>query len=414
MILLFIMGWEAKRPERARLPARERARYSGGVTDSTPPRPPGRLRRWIRGLFLVMTSLALVLVMIRLVFFEGPPRPPEPLEGGPILDMHAHVAGIGAGGSGCFVSKPLREGYKYPIYVWALGTSEKELQEKGDKVAVEKLAMYMRESHHVRGMVVLAMDGILGPDGELDREHTQVYVPNEFIRDEVRKYPGLMYGASINPYRKDAIERLVQAKADGAVLLKWIPSIMGIDPADPKLRPFYQKLIELKMPLLSHAGQERSFGDADDKLCDPLLLRLPLEMGVTVIAAHVATTGANEGQDNFERIQPLFDEFPHLYCDISSLTQINKLGFLARAMKKDKLHERMIYGSDWPLQFVPLVSPYYQALHLDWPTMRRIARIQNPFDRDVEIKIAMGVPASVFHRAEKVLGLGADWHRSGR
>tara|TARA_Y100000588_G_scaffold311497_1_gene337567 strand:- start:338 stop:457 length:120 start_codon:yes stop_codon:yes gene_type:complete len=34
-------------------------------------------------------------------------------------------------------------------------------------------------------------------------------------------------------------------------------------------------------------------------------LELPLKLGVTVIAAHIATTGENESMPNFERIFPL-------------------------------------------------------------------------------------------------------------
>ena len=105
----------------------------------------------------------------------------------------------------------------------------------------------------------------------------------------------MLYGASINPNRPDALARLEKAKSNGAVLIKWIPAIMAIDPADPNLTGFYRKLVELDLTLLTHAGQERSFAHADDKLGDPLRLELPLSLGVTVIAAHIATTGENEG-----------------------------------------------------------------------------------------------------------------------
>ncbi len=54
-------------------------------------------------------------------------------------------------------------------------------------------------------------------------------------------------------------------------------------------------------------------------------LELPLSLGVTVIAAHIASTGKNNGKGKFERLLPLFQRFEYLYTDISSLTQINKL-----------------------------------------------------------------------------------------
>lgn len=55
-------------------------------------------------------------------------------------------------------------------------------------------------------------------------------------------------GQALTP-RLDALERLTAAHANGAVLIKWIPAIMDIDPADPKISPFYQALAELKLPL---------------------------------------------------------------------------------------------------------------------------------------------------------------------
>ena len=149
---------------------------------------------------------------------------------------------------------------------------------------------------------------------------------------------------------------LEEVHRQGAVLIKWIPNIMYIDPSDEKFIPFYKRMAELKIPLLTHTGMEKSFANAKDEYDDQRLLELPLKCGVTVIAAHMATTGESDGQDNFERILPMFDEFPNLYTDISSLTQLNRLGYLAKALKHPGLTERMIYGTDWPLQSFPLVS----------------------------------------------------------
>jgi hypothetical protein len=38
-----------------------------------------------------------------------------------ILDMHCHVAGIGAGGSGAFLSEKMCNSWKYRIYLKASG-----------------------------------------------------------------------------------------------------------------------------------------------------------------------------------------------------------------------------------------------------------------------------------------------------
>ena len=183
------------------------------------------------------------------------------------------------------------------------------------------------------------------------------------------------------------------------MLVKWIPSIMWIDPADPAHVAFYREMARLGLPLLSHTGMEKSFASARDELGDPRRLELPLRHGVTVIAAHIATTGRSEGRDNFERILPMFAEYPNLYTDISSLTQINKLGYLAAALERDDIADRLLYGSDWPLQFAPLISPWYHLRHISLREAKTVSRVDNQWDRDMALKVALGVPEEVFQRA---------------
>ena len=327
----------------------------------------------------------------------------DPGTGKSIVDMHVHVAGLGYGDSGCFINDGMRNNFRFPFYLWAMGVTEEELQMNGDRILFDKLSGRIAASESVGQAVILAMDGYVTDAGELDKTQTQIYVPNEFVARETRRFDNLLFGASVNPNRGDAIERLRSAKGNGAVLVKWIPSIMNIDPADPKHVPFYRAMAELDIPLLTHTGMEKSFAGARDELADPLRLRLALENGVTVIAAHIATTGESEGQDNFERILPLFREYPNLYTDISSLTQINKLGFLGRALQEDGLTERMIYGTDWPLQFFPLISSWYHINHISLEDALQVSGIGNKWDQDVALKVAFGVPADVFTRSGTLL-----------
>ena len=178
---------------------------------------------------------------------------------------------------------------------------------------------------------------------------------------------------------------------------------MDINPADETLIPFYDRLVELGLPLLTHAGDERSFGTNNDALGDPLLLELPLQRGVTVIAAHIASMGTIQGKANFDRLLQLFDKYDNLYADISALTQINRLGYLQRALAREDIHARLVYGSDWPLQFFPLISPWYHINHIGFGHAWRVSGLQNQWDRDVALKSAFGVPAEVFSRTGQLL-----------
>jgi len=317
-----------------------------------------------------------------------------------IIDWHVHVAGLGYGGSGAFINQEMRDNFRFGFFLKWMQVTEEELEHEGDQIVIKKLSANLAQSKYVDQAVVLAMDGVIDTDtGEVDRKQTQIYVPNDYIARETAKYPNLLYGASINPNRTNSIELLEGAVAQGAVLVKWIPSIMYIDPADERFIPFYKKMAELNIPLLSHTGMEKSFASARDELADPLRLALPLQQGVTVIAAHISTTGESEGQDNFERILPMFAQYPNLYTEISSLTQINKLGYLARALKVPGLAERMMYGTDWPLQYFPVVSSWYHVHRIGFRNAWHTGRFENKWDRDVKLKTAYGVPADVFTRA---------------
>ena len=320
-----------------------------------------------------------------------------------LLDMHVHAAGIGAGGSGAFVNQEMGESWRFPFYLRAFGVTRAELEARGDGLVIARISAQIAASRRVRKAVVLALDGVVDAAGQLHREATQIYVPNAFVAQQVARYDNLCFGASVNPYRRDAVERLRQARADGALLVKWIPNIMAIDPADEAIRPFYRELVALDLPLLTHAGQERSFASARDEFGDPRRLALPLSMGVTVIAAHIATTGESEGEGNFERIVPMFERHPNLYADISSLTQINKRGYLKQALAVPGLDQRLLYGTDWPLQFFPLVSPYHHLNHIGIGAAKAVAAIDNTWDRDVALKEALGVPAHAFARGAALL-----------
>ncbi|RQW82134.1 MAG: metal-dependent hydrolase, partial [Geobacter sp.] len=208
-----------------------------------------------------------------------------------LIDIHCHTAGIGSRGSGCFVSQGLRNSFRYRFYLKAFGVTERELLTEGDGLIMQRISQSLARSRRVSAAVILALDGVAARDGELDESATEIFIPNQFVANEVRRYPNLLFGASINPLRRDALRRLEEVAADGAVLLKWLPPIQHIDPADQELVPFYLRLKELGLPLLSHTGSEHSFTRARNEFGDPERLRLPLSLGVTVIAAHGAGSG---------------------------------------------------------------------------------------------------------------------------
>lgn len=325
---------------------------------------------------------------------EGPDRPTQ----APVVDLHCHAAGVGAGESGCHVAEGLRRNWRYRVFLRAYGLTERLLAEEGDGAILRRLSERLAESREVSAAVVLALDGAVDEHGELDRGRTEVYVPNRFVAREVRRHPNLLFGASVNPQRRDALDHLAAAAEDGAVLCKWLPPVQGIDPSDPRLTHFYRRLAELRLPLLIHTGSEHSFTRGRNELGDPARLRLPLEAGVTVIAAHAAASGRTGGRSNLARLLPLFAEFPNLYADISSLTQLNKVAALPRLLRHPVAPARLVYGTDTPLLTTAFVSPLYFLHRLPPSRVRELRSIANPWDQDVALKRALGVPEEVFRR----------------
>lgn len=144
-------------------------------------------------------------------------------------------------------------------------------------------------------------------------------------------------------------------------MVKWMPANMGMDASDERCEPFYRKMREHDMVLLTHVGREDNVPVTKfQPLNNPLLFRKPLDMGVKVIMAHCASLGSSVDLENnnvqvndWELFLRLMDEPQYegkLFGDISALTQVNRMGAPLKAvLERQDLHHRLINGSDYPL-----------------------------------------------------------------
>jgi hypothetical protein len=346
-----------------------------------------------------------VLLVLRLLLFKGPMAPVAGEPPREVVDMHCHTAGFGAGESGARVSRTLRESWKFKLYLRIFGTTEGELSEKGDGRVMQIIADSLRGSEFVSDAVILAMDAPYDAQGELDDEALEVFVPNRFVGEEVKRHKGLHFGSSVHPNRSDALEALEWSKANGAVFVKWLPNIQGIDPSEERYRDYYLKLVELDLPLLTHVGDEDSFSKTDNALGDPKLLKLALDCGVRIIAAHVASSGEREGEENIERLLQMMPAYPNLFADISTLTQLNRAKYCPQVLNDERLKGRLMYGTDYPLTNTPLVTALQFPLRLTCKQMWEIVRTKNSWDRDVKLKAALGCPKEVFELSRSFLKL---------
>ena len=289
-----------------------------------------------------------------------------------LIDHHVHIAGLGVGGTKTFVNSKMRtwkhpfHRFKFKVYMSSAGVDD---EHKADSQLIERLA---RLVGHIRGHGkhrLLAFDKNYQRDGSVNLEKTEFYVPNEYVFEVAEKYPDLFVpNISVNPYRPEAIAELEKWAQRGARIVKWLPNAMGIDPSDPQCDPFYQKMKELDLILLSHGGEEKAVqAEEDQKLGNPLLLRRALDHGVKVIVAHCAGLGTNEDldskdrkqRDNFDLFMRLIDEKRYeglIFGEISAMTQFNRIGKpLHTILEREDLHERLVNGSDYPLPAVNIL-----------------------------------------------------------
>lgn len=173
--------------------------------------------------------------------------------------------------------------------------------------------------------------------------------------------------ASIHPYRPDAVDALIEAHAQGAKAVKWLPSGMGIDPASPKCDAFYQQAARLNIPIISHTGKESAVPGGEQAFGNPLKMRRALDQGVKVILAHCASDGMDQDLDHggisvrsFELFARMMDHPAYaglLFGDISATTLINHAWVLPTLIARQDWHPRLVNGSDYPLPgIMPLTN----------------------------------------------------------
>lgn len=283
-----------------------------------------------------------------------------------LIDHHTHVAGLGTAGTNAFVNPKMRswahpfDHLKFKVYLSAVGVKDVD---RADEELIQRLVSLIKHIDHHGKYRLLAFDKNCRRDGSVNLDKTEFYVSNEYVFALAEQYPDLFVpNISVNPYRSDALAELEKWAGRGARIVKWLPNAMGIDPSDPHCDPFYQKMRQLDLILLSHGGEEKAVeAKEDQKLGNPLLLRRPLDHGVKVIVAHCAGLGNNQDLDsldekrvhNFDLFMRLMDEKRYeglVFGEISAMTQFNRIGKpLTTVLEREDLHERLLNGSDYPL-----------------------------------------------------------------
>jgi predicted TIM-barrel fold metal-dependent hydrolase len=200
---------------------------------------------------------------------------------------------------------------------------------------------------------------------------------------------------SIHPARPDALDELERCLVNGAVMMKCLPNCHNINCNDRRFTRFWERMAEAKLPLLAHTGDEHTLPIVRKEFADPRILTLPLECGVTVIAAHCATKSGLFTRGYFHVFAEMTRRFPNLYGDTSAFN-VPIRGQRVPECLQEPLVARMLHGSDFP---VPVHGHFaWMRGFVSWEDFRRCEANLNILERDYQLKLAMGFPPESFTR----------------
>lgn len=315
------------------------------------------------------------------------------------IDVHVHICALDrANGS---MSPSLYDSLPFRFMRWRLGLDGKD--PRIDDLLVDRLAELLNATPELDAAVVLAFDAVHRRDGTFDGARTHLYVRNDRVAAITQSRPKMLFGASVHPYRADAVAEIERCVANGAVLMKWLPIVQDFNPLDPRCLPFYEALAHHGLPLLCHTGVEHALPNLDPTTADPMLLRPALERGVKVIMAHCGSRLWPWEPNYVENFVRLANEFEHCYGDTSALNVPGRWTALTRVLRDPVARTKLVHGSDWPILPIPPLTT------VGWQASRAAMRERNWIRRDVLIKESIaGLDEDYWTRASRVLRLKRD------
>ena len=317
------------------------------------------------------------------------------------IDGHVHFVGDGSNGSGCWLRcSTLLDRIVEPV-VKAQAGILKSSRQLGVDQAYEERLIGLIDSSSLDAVLLLAMDYPYDQSGHCLKRKAKFYVPNDHVLGLAKKYSQIIPACSIHPARTDAIEELERCAEKGAKVLKLLPNCHNVNCSNIQYQPFWEKLSKLGMPFLAHTGGEFSVPVLNAKFADPRILRLPLECGVKVIAAHGAGKSGIWDPDYTADLLKMMDQFPRLFTDNSALASLNRWHTIKHLLDP-KIQSRVIHGSDFPIPSGGF-GPWMGNL-LNRSDYFKSRKINNPLERDVFIKQAVGFQQSTFSRLAKLIG----------
>lgn len=315
-----------------------------------------------------------------------------------MIDAHVHLIGNGSGGTGCWLRRRGPQRVLENFMLREIGLTSADLRRNFDELYVERLLAMIRAAG-LSHVLLLAQENVYHERGEIIPDRAAFYVPNSWVLELARRYPEFVPAVSIHPARPDALDELERCIEGGAAVMKCLPNCQNIDPRVPRYRKFWERMAEAGLPLLAHTGGERVLPVVRPDLANPRVLETPLDIGVTVIAAHCGSAAGLGAADFFLEWYEMIKHHPRFYGDTSAWSFPGKFRHLDQLLEPN-VCARLVHGSDFPVPVQPVWA--WLARCLSWSDYRRIRKISNPLARDLAMKRALRFPEEVFTRIQTI------------
>jgi predicted TIM-barrel fold metal-dependent hydrolase len=277
------------------------------------------------------------------------------------------------------------------FFAKSLGVDPKALVADPYGAYVASMANSILESAYLDKACIFGVDSRLDEGGrEIHRDKT-VCAMTEDVLSVAQRYPDQFIPfLSVNPRRENALDLLDEYAERGCLGAKFLQNYWAVDLNDPQFIPYYEKLVAHGLPLIIHVGSEYTI-ESDGRYEGVDMVDLPLECGVTVIAAHMGLGRVNHklrpwrnlsrnpryfDKDYFQLLDRL-ERNENLYADISAILAPLRARALRHLAEERAVHGKILFGSDFPVPYTIRINSY------DLPLSKRkaISRIGNPFDR---------------------------------
>ena len=289
--------------------------------------------------------------------------------------------------------------------------NRRELIKNGFEGYKSNFARLIKSSNFVQKSVVFGVDAKFDESGNLVHKDKTVCASNEDVFAFYEQNPSeVVPFFSVNPNRKDALNLIEKYHKMGFKGGKLLHSYWETDLNDKRYEPYFRLLSELGLPLVIHVGDENSL--ASNKALESIeQLKSPLNLGCRIVCAHMGASSdgvlsmfsrdPEKFGANYFTLLGWLREFDGLYADVSALLCINKARILPHLKTQTQIHDKILFGTDFPVPFSVILSSY------DLPLRDRLAlnRIQNPLDRYVRaMSLYFGEDSPIFSNYKKILG----------